>query len=104
MELGDAVLAYLRGTLNYGLHYTKDVPEDSAPDLKRSQSRHEGTLEVLVDASFCPGDSHSISGTIILLAGCPIQWESKKQSLMALSTAEAELTAIVEGLYSLVDR
>ena len=32
------------------------------------------------------------------MAGCPIQWESKKQSLMALSTAEAELTAIVDGL------
>eukprot|EP00913_Durusdinium_trenchii_P016999 g15984.t1 len=37
---------------------------------------------------------------MILLAGCPVQWESRKQSLMALSTAEAELTAIVEGLHT----
>ena len=98
VELGMSVMAYLRHSLNFGLHYTKDVPEDSNPDLKRSQLRHRGTLEVLVDASFSPGDSHSVSGTVILLAGCPVQWESKKQSLMALSTAEAELTAIVEGL------
>ena len=73
---------------------------DVGPDLQRAQPRHEGTLEVLVDASFSPGDGHSVSGTIILLAGCPVQWESKKQGLMALSTAEAELTAIVEGLQS----
>ena len=98
ISLGEAVLAYLRQSLNYGLHYTKEVPEDSAPDLKRSRPRHVGTLEVLVDASFSPGDGHSVSGTIILLAGCPVQWEARKQTLMALSTAEAELTSIVEGL------
>ena len=98
IELGKAVLAYVRHTLNFGLHYTNGVPEDMSPDLRRGQPRHAGTVEVLVDASFSPGDSHSVSGTIILLAGCPVQWESKKQTLMALSTAEAELTAIVEGL------
>ena len=69
ISLGEAVLAYLRQSLNYGLHYTKEVPEDSAPDLKRSRPRHFGTLEVLVDASFSPGDGHSVSGTIILLGG-----------------------------------
>ena len=98
LGLGKSVMAYLKHSLDFGLHYTKDVPEDSGPDLRRSQPRHWGTLEVLVDASFSPGDSHSVSGTIIMLAGCLVQWESKKQSLMALSTAEAELTAIVEGL------
>ena len=98
VELGKALLAYVKSSLDFGLHYTSQVPEDSCPDLQRVKPRHSGTLEVLVDASFSPGDGHSISGTIVLLAGCPIQWESKKQSLMALSTAEAELTAIVDGL------
>ena len=41
-----------------------------------------------------------LSGSIILLSGCPVQWESRKQGLMSLSTAEAELTALVEGLQS----
>lgn len=98
IEMGKAVVAYVRQSLNFGLHYTKEVPEESEPDLRRNRPRHSGTLEVLVDASFSPGDGHSISGTIILLAGCPVQWESKKQTLMALSTAEAELTAVVGGL------
>ena len=97
--LGQAVLAYIKHTVNYGLHYSKEVPVDADPDLQRRKPRHRGTLEVLVDASFGPGDGHSITGTIVLLAGAPIQWESHKQSLMSLSTAEAELTALVEGLH-----
>ena len=59
---------------------------DVGPDLQRAQPRHEGTLEVLVDASFSPGDGHSVSGTIILLAGCPVQWESKKQGFIHRTT------------------
>lgn len=98
VELGRAVLAYVRQSLNFGLHYTKNVLQDSELDLQRPQPRHAGTLEVLVEASFSPGDGHSVSGTINLLAGCPVQWEARKQSLMALSTAEAELRAIVKGL------
>ena len=71
IALGEAVLAYLKQSLNFGLHYTKEVPEDTAPDLKRTRPRHSGTLEVLVDASFSPGDGHSISGTRL-----DVQWES----------------------------
>ena len=100
VKLGEAVLAYVRATMDFGLCYPVGVPVDDDPDLARKTPRKPGTLEVLVDASFSPGDSHSISGTIILLAGCPVQWESRKQSLMALSTAEAELTSLVEGLHS----
>ena len=98
LEMGEAVLAYLRSTVDAGLFYPIGVPVDNDPDLARRRPREKGTVEVLVDASFSPGDGHSISGTIILLAGCPVQWETRKQSLMALSTAEAELTALVEGL------
>ena len=100
VELGQAILDYVRGTIDLGLYYPKEVPVDEDPDLSRPRPRKKGTVEVLVDASFSPGDSHSVSGTIILVAGCPVQWESRKQSLMALSTAEAELTALVEGLQS----
>ena len=98
LEMGEAVLAYLRSTVDVGLFFPIGVPVDEDPDLARRRPREKGTIEVLVDASFSPGDGHSITGTIVLLAGCPIQWETRKQSLMALSTAEAELTALVEGL------
>ena len=92
------MLAYVRSTVDYELHYPVGVPVDEDPDLARRRPRTKGTIEVLVDASFSPGDGHSTSGTVVLLAGCPVQWESRKQTLMALSTAEAELTALVEGL------
>lgn len=95
---GRAILAYMRGTKDFGLRYPVGVPLDADPELTRSKPRKPGTIEVLMDASFSPGDSYSVSGTIILLAGCPIQWESKKQGLMALSTAEVELSALIEGL------
>ena len=98
VKLGEAVLAYLRQSLNAGLHYSNEVPVDSDPELSRRRPRKSGALEVLVDASFGPSDSHSITGIVVLFAGAPIQWESHKQTLMALSTAEAELTALLEGL------
>ena len=85
LEMGEAVLAYLRSSVDVGLYYPIGVPIDDDPDLSRRRPREKGTVEVLVDASFSPGDGHSISGTIILLAGCPVQWETRKQSLVALS-------------------
>ena len=70
---------------------------DADPTMFRRTFREAGTLEVLVDASFGVEEQHSVTGIMLLFAGCPVQWESKKQSLVALSTAEAELTAIMEG-------
>ena len=98
VELGEAILAYVRSSVDFGLVYPVDVPVDDDPDLARKLPRKRGTIEVLVDASYSPGEAHSVSGTVVLLAGCPVQWESRKQSLMSLSTAESQLTALVEGL------
>lgn len=90
VELGENVLGYLAGTRDYGLHY------GAAPDRGESGSGH--VVEILVDASFGPGEEHSITGVVVMMAGAPVQWESKKQGLISLSTAEAELTALLEGL------
>ena len=43
-------------------------------------------------------EQRSVTGIMLLFAGCPAQ-QSKKQSLVALSTAEAELTAPREWGY-----
>ena len=39
-------------------------------------------------------DCHSTSGNLFLLAGGPVSWLSKKQSTVALSTAEAEYMSL----------
>ena len=99
LELGANVLAHLSTSWEKKLVYTKEVPVDADPTMFRRtpRDREAGTLEVLVDASFGVEEQHSVTGIILLFSGCPVQWESKKQSLAALSTAEAELTAIMEG-------
>ena len=68
---GEAVLSfYARATVDLGLYYPKEVPVDDDPDLSRNRPR----LKSLWMHRFSPGDSHSVSGTLILSGGCPIQW------------------------------
>eukprot|EP00971_Amphidinium_carterae_P346170 6487486-Amphidinium_carterae.1 len=55
-------------------------------------------LHVFTDISFSPGGAKSHSGTVLKFGGSLLTWRSHKQSLTALSTAEAELYSAVEGL------
>jgi hypothetical protein len=59
-------------------------------------------IEVFVDANF--NDTHlknrSRSGYLLLVNGCLISWYSKKQSLLAVSTEEAEVYAANEAAKS----
>jgi hypothetical protein len=66
------------------------------------------TLTCYVDADFCgnwdpkschedPDTARSRSGFIVLLANAPLYWQSKMQTIIALSTAESELIALSEA-------
>ncbi len=65
-------------------------------------------IEVFVDADFAggwdPGDAlnadnvYSRMGYVICFAGCPIFWQSKLQTEIALSTAEAEYIGLSQAL------
>ena len=65
-------------------------------------------LEVYVDADFAggwdpadPGNADNIysrTGFVICHASCPIYWQSKLQTEIALSTAEAEYIALSQAL------
>jgi len=73
----------------------------------------EETFECFVDADFCgswdkeaamddPDTARSRSGHVILYAGCPILWTSKMQSIIALSTTEAEYIALSEAIREVI--
>ena len=47
-------------------------------------------------------ESKSIKGVMTLIGKNLIDWQSSKQSLVALSTCEAETTAIVKGTRSAI--
>ena len=80
------VLRYLKGTKDLRLHYG-------------GSSAHL-SLSGLSDADWAgdKSDRASTSAFIWSLAGGPVSWSSKKQSCVALSTAEAEYVALTRAV------
>ncbi len=84
---------YLLSTHDRGMMYTSDPTKG---------------IKVYVDADFAggwdPGDAmnadivYSQTGYVIRYAGCPIYWQSKLQTEIALSTAEVENIALSQAL------
>ena len=67
---------------------------DSQLRLKRSIY----ILDAFSDVSFTAGTvSRSHSGAVVSWGGAPITWTMQRQSTIAMSTAEAELNAALEG-------
>lgn len=77
------VLRYLKGTADLGLKFTKD----------------DNSLKCFVDADWanCPIDRRSFTGSVFVLSGAAISWESRKQRTVALSSTEAEYMAITDA-------
>ena len=75
------IFKYLKGTKNYGLRYSKNNNKE---------------LECFVDADYagCQEKRKSTTGYVILFAGGVIDWKSSKQSMVTLSSAEAEYVAL----------
>lgn len=84
---------------------TKDKGIVFRPDPTRG-------LECFVDADWAgswqhksgndPLSAHSRTGFVIMYAGCPIVWASKMQTLIALSTTEAEYIALSTALREVI--
>ena len=89
-DLAKRVLRYLKGKPNDGIVFTKNA---NCNDLiAYSDSDYAG----------CPDTRKSRTGYAIFLFGNLISWKSKLQSVIAMSTAEAELIAAVEAAKELV--
>jgi hypothetical protein len=73
------VLRYLKGTNNLGILYKGDLGMHGY-----SNADWAGDAD----------DRKSTSGYLFLIAGGPVSWKSRKQSTVALSTAEAEYVAL----------
>ena len=90
MLAAERVLRYLSGTKEVGLVF------GSRNGGKQADSR-TATVEcsVYADADWAGdrADRKSITGWVAMINGDPISWCSKKQTVVALSTAEAELYA-----------
>ncbi|CAH2091010.1 unnamed protein product [Euphydryas editha] len=78
------ILRYLKNTLNYGLIFTKCKNDN---------------LEVFADADWAndPVDRKSYSGFLIKFGNNTVNWESRKQRCIALSSTEAEYLAISDA-------
>jgi hypothetical protein len=81
------VLQYLNGTRRLGLLFKFET-----------SAEHSGLL-AYVDADWANDkvEQRSVSGYVVLYNGTPVSWYSGLQSVVALSTCEAEYVALTEG-------
>jgi hypothetical protein len=122
-EAAEQIVKYLYGTKDYGITYTrngKSAPhlekEDGAPLIQTYvHSRKNATavedptgdsqlMGTYADADLAGdvGTRKSTSGYCIVMNGGVVQWSSKLQATVALSTAEAETIAATEAVKQLM--
>jgi len=83
MQAAKRVLRYLKGTKELGLKFTR--PADGSLNL----------LWGYVDSDWagCVDTRKSTTGYVLMLNGAVVAWKSKRQNVVALSSAEAEFMA-----------
>ena len=91
LRVGQHVLEYLNGTMDYFLHYVPCDPGDRGPHGDLPLERSTSLVELFSDISYVPQGEKSVQGIVAMIAGATVQWETSSQSCLALSTAEAEL-------------
>eukprot|EP00435_Cladocopium_sp_Y103_P065207 s1247_g27.t1 len=97
-DIGREVRAYLRTCPGLALEYQPLQAGDFGVEGTQSRPRHANLVEVYTDASFASANLRSTSGVVGFFAGSPVFWHTGRQSFVTLSTAEAELMAMLEGL------
>jgi transposase InsO family protein len=81
------LLRYLKGTQDAALVYRRDAFDSTNVFSAYCDADHAGNAD----------NGRSTGGYVITIAGAAVSWASKLQSIVALSTTEAEYIAAVEG-------
>ena len=91
MSLVKQVLRYLKATADQSLNFRRATPSNLA-------------LTMYADSSWCsdPDTSKSVNGYLLLLNNAPVNWSSKRQTCVALSTCDAEYMACAHAARHLV--
>ena len=77
------VICYLKGTIDFGIQYCKHSSKEC---IGYSDADWAGDLD----------NQRTTSGDLFQISGGAVTWKSKKQSCVALSTAEAECMALAK--------
>ena len=80
------VLRYLKGTLDFGLRFEASTSENF---------RLQGYSDA--DWAGCAETRKSTSGQLFKVGNCSVSWRSRKQSIVTLSTTEAEYVALCDA-------
>lgn len=88
MQAAKHILRYLKSSVESKITYTSKIK----------------SFECFTDADWGNdvNDRKSFSGHVLFLCGGPIAWQSSKQSVVALSTMEAEYIALCQGTKEVV--
>ena len=98
-DAGMVVMQYLKGSMDQGLEYGP-APDNFGVWNELQFRRSHTLIEIFTDASICPDEgckSHQCA--MMYWGGCLVMWTSRRQSLIAASTAEAKLIGMVEGYH-----
>eukprot|EP00913_Durusdinium_trenchii_P019597 g18422.t1 len=94
--------SYLNGTANYGIKLRRTKKGMSIldrRDIEEIEAQEHHLVEVITDADLagCKNSRKSLTCFHIFLDGCLIESKVRSQKAIALSSGEAEFTAIVGG-------
>ena len=89
-ESASQMWGYMAATIQEGITFEKGPSWEGWEE--------QSGLAVYADASFAPSGEESHGSVIATLRGAPLLWKNSRQSTISLSTAEAELNELIEGL------
>tara|TARA_B100000586_G_scaffold243223_1_gene197521 strand:- start:2 stop:718 length:717 start_codon:yes stop_codon:yes gene_type:complete len=101
VNAGKRILAYLKGTRSTGLEYSPELESNFKNvygDVAKKGGHELPDLVAFTDSDFagCSVTLRSTSGSILYYRGTPIVWSSKRQTVRAASTCEAEYVALYD--------